>query len=187
VNRTSLRFPGQYADAETDFFENWNRYYDSSVGRYLQPDPKLSAKEWMPTRTDVDSLTPVLLDVASFERHAPLPIEPLPDYLRPERRLFSAALTPYTYAEANPSYFVDPDGRDPGSICLEWAEGPDLVPECPSGQGLVVVCRSVNCLDVTYNSKGKPIGTECDIDHAVLKRYLDKCIPRKECATQFQL
>jgi hypothetical protein len=25
---TPLRFPGQYHDAETDLFENWNRYYD---------------------------------------------------------------------------------------------------------------------------------------------------------------
>ncbi|HEX8537281.1 MAG TPA: RHS repeat-associated core domain-containing protein, partial [Cystobacter sp.] len=37
-----LRFPGQYHDAETDLFENWNRYYDPSIGRYLQPEPLLS-------------------------------------------------------------------------------------------------------------------------------------------------
>ncbi|RKG91447.1 RHS repeat-associated core domain-containing protein [Corallococcus terminator] len=36
-----LRFPGQYHDAETDLFENWNRYYDPGVGRYLQPEPML--------------------------------------------------------------------------------------------------------------------------------------------------
>jgi RHS repeat-associated protein len=35
---TPLRFPGQYYDAETDLFENWNRYYDPSTGRYLQPE-----------------------------------------------------------------------------------------------------------------------------------------------------
>ncbi|WP_146210166.1 RHS repeat-associated core domain-containing protein [Vitiosangium sp. GDMCC 1.1324] len=38
---TPLRFPGQYYDAETDLFENWNRYYDPSIGRYLQPEPIL--------------------------------------------------------------------------------------------------------------------------------------------------
>ncbi|MBF5046407.1 RHS repeat-associated core domain-containing protein [Simulacricoccus sp. 17bor-14] len=36
---TPIRFPGQYHDAETDLFENWNRYYDPSIGRYLQPEP----------------------------------------------------------------------------------------------------------------------------------------------------
>lgn len=38
---TPLRFPGQYHDAETDLFENWNRYYDPSIGRYLQSEPLL--------------------------------------------------------------------------------------------------------------------------------------------------
>jgi RHS repeat-associated protein len=38
---TPVRFPGQYHDAETDLFENWNRYYDPSIGRYLQPEPML--------------------------------------------------------------------------------------------------------------------------------------------------
>ncbi|NTX35327.1 RHS repeat-associated core domain-containing protein [Myxococcus sp. CA033] len=38
---TPLRFPGQYHDAETDLFENWNRYYDPDIGRYLQPEPLL--------------------------------------------------------------------------------------------------------------------------------------------------
>ena len=32
---TRLRFPGQYHDAETDFYENWNRFYDPTTGRYL--------------------------------------------------------------------------------------------------------------------------------------------------------
>jgi RHS repeat-associated protein len=40
---TPLRFPGQYHDAETDLFENWNRYYDPFTGRYLQPDPALAS------------------------------------------------------------------------------------------------------------------------------------------------
>jgi RHS repeat-associated protein len=38
---TPLRFPGHYYDQETDFFENWNRYYDPATGRYLQPEPLL--------------------------------------------------------------------------------------------------------------------------------------------------
>ncbi|HZH15385.1 MAG TPA: RHS repeat-associated core domain-containing protein [Archangium sp.] len=44
---TPLRFPGQYHDAETDLFENWNRYYDPSIGRYLQPEPMLQRPEML--------------------------------------------------------------------------------------------------------------------------------------------
>ena len=34
-----IRFPGQYADPETGFYYNLNRYYDPSTGRYTTPDP----------------------------------------------------------------------------------------------------------------------------------------------------
>jgi RHS repeat-associated protein len=56
---TPLRFPGQYYDAETELFENWNRYYDPSIGRYLQPEPLLqNASEVTRFATAGMSLTP---------------------------------------------------------------------------------------------------------------------------------
>jgi RHS repeat-associated protein len=35
----NLRFPGQYADAETGLYYNFQRYYDPVRGRYTQVDP----------------------------------------------------------------------------------------------------------------------------------------------------
>jgi RHS repeat-associated protein len=35
----NLRFPGQYYDQETGLHNNWMRYYDPKIGRYVTSDP----------------------------------------------------------------------------------------------------------------------------------------------------
>jgi RHS repeat-associated protein len=47
-----LRFAGQYWDPETDFFENWNRYYEPLMGRYTSTEPMIPYPYFVSARSE---------------------------------------------------------------------------------------------------------------------------------------
>lgn len=66
---TPIRFPGQFYDPESDLFENWNRYYDPTTGRYLQPEPLLQSPSVVRATAGVGSPMPTYSYAANNPVH----------------------------------------------------------------------------------------------------------------------
>jgi RHS repeat-associated protein len=54
-----ITFQGMYADQESDLYQNWNRFYDPSSGRYLEPDPAAVTPNLSSTSLDEGLTAPI--------------------------------------------------------------------------------------------------------------------------------
>jgi RHS repeat-associated protein len=132
---TPLRFPGQYYDAESNLFENWNRYYDAGTARYLQPDP-LALIPWRWNGRDYDETTDrwTIKDLRGFG---------------------ASRMNLYAYAASDPINRSDSTG-------LELDEKGNFYFKCdPSADQTIVAfegCKDVECvcyvLDIQINKVG---------------------------------
>jgi hypothetical protein len=116
-----------------------------------------------------------------------LPAEPLPDYLRPERRLLSSALASYAYGENDPLFFIDLDGRDAG-IVFSGGYVPfiDVAPNCLSGFGRYYRAQGVTCKNVVHRPGKSDWCANKDIIGPITKDYFAFCIPTS-CPVSWRL
>lgn len=102
-----LRFPGQYADKETNLQYNYFRDYDSGIGRYVQSDP-IGLRSGLNTYAYVGSNPLSSWDIWGLQGKKPriVPVDELPrgtDYAEVPGRP-DLAMDPVTPDEATQGY-----------------------------------------------------------------------------------
>jgi RHS repeat-associated protein len=113
----NLRFPGQYFLIESGLAYNWHRHYDSSTGRYTQPDP-VADRDLTLIPSEVGTSENLQLPEAMINGFAASPhIDAIPLSFRDGPSL-------YAYARSAPTQHVDPEGRNaivvPFLLCLRF-------------------------------------------------------------------
>ncbi len=145
----NLRFPGMYADAETGFYYNMNRYYYPAIGRYIEPDPFNVASSYINLMT----LIKYRIQEAYMSGHIPSYDEPINLHLtnKPYMDLLQqpGLQVSYIYALNNPTNNTDPTGlyciysQSRGSIIC-WPNYGGFVPYTECNQGYSGQGRGLN-------------------------------------------
>lgn len=86
----NLRFPGQYNDNESELYYNHYRYYDSSLGSYITPDPRGVLLDFSDPHRQLSSQAGISIPDSSY----PFGLN-----------------EPYNYANQDPIYYTDPTGE----------------------------------------------------------------------------
>lgn len=157
------RFPGQYADSETNLNYNTFRDYNTFTGRYVESDP-IGLRGGINTYIYVNSNSLSFVDpygeVAAFPLKMPIPIRPipLPPWLGPAAAVVDAGVGGYTVG----SLFYP-------IIEPTLSKGIDLI--CSSSSKTTDICRlaaetqsscSYQCASGQYITTPKPFrGASC--------------------------